>query len=198
MDAQALADILEQASPRLLRLIRLRLSPSLAQRIDAEDVLQEVFVEAHKRLHHYAPRGEDNDAQRYVWLRLVALQTLTDLARHHVGAQGRSVKREQAVASLMPADRSQILSLSHVLASSLTSPSGQVAKAEEQARVAEAIDELSEDDRQILLLRHLEQLTNSEAAEVLDLKPAACGMRYLRALERLRKALGIEDDSNNS
>ena len=185
MDPAALANLLQDNRARLGRTLRLHLGPALARRVSEDDALHETFLAAQDRLAHAA--GWDNP---YLWLRTVAIQTACDLRRRHLGAQARDVRREQADAA------SAASALIDRLPHSATSPSGTLRKREALSQLERALATLSEADREVLVLRHSEDLTNQEVAAALSLSEKAANMRYLRALTRLRAActdLGLSE-----
>lgn len=182
-DHHALAELFALHRDRLLQVVHARLDRRLAVRVDAEDVLQEVYLDASKRISHFM---EQHSGSLFVWLRLVALQTMADIHRRHVGAQMRDVTREHSIFQAPSAGGSPSTAMALQLLGKLTSPS-QAAMREETARqLEEAIQSMSAIDREVLMLRHFEQLDNREVAEVLDIKPKAASIRYIRALVRLR------------
>jgi RNA polymerase sigma-70 factor (ECF subfamily) len=125
----------------------------------------------------------------HLWLRQLAKDQIIDMHRRHRGAQRRSVDREQRMHAAAYADRSS-MELADLLKDQELTPAAATIRKELERRFLTALDELADDDRDIILMRHFEQLGNSEAAEALGLSPAAAGMRYVRALRRLRAVLG--------
>ena len=181
----------EQHRARLARMVQMRLDPRLRRRVDVDDVLQEVWVEASRRLpeHERAP-----SMPFFLWLRLLTAQKLVELYRRHLGAEGRDVRRElHSGDGLLP--RSDSTFLADRISGHLTSPSSAAAREEMRERLREALDRMPPADREVLVLRHYEQLTSAEAARELGLEPSAASKRYVRALGRLRTALAGLDDS---
>ena len=169
---------------RLRRVIRLRLDRRIARRVDVDDVLQEVHVEAVKRLPEYlANRG----VPFLVWLRFLAVQRCVTLARRHLKAAARDARREQPMV-LAPVDATSA-ALEQALSAQVTSPSGGAARTEIEAGVRRAVEALEPFDREILCLRHFEALDNAEAAAVLGIEPGTASKRYVRALMRLGEVL---------
>jgi RNA polymerase sigma-70 factor (ECF subfamily) len=123
-----------------------------------------------------------------IWLRLVLLQTLTDLYRAHLGAEIRDASREVALEGAGPADGTSVSIARHLIAE-LTSPSAAAVRVEAEAALHEAIAEMDPIDREIIALRHFEELGNSEAARVLGIQPKTASIRYVRALDRLKSIL---------
>ena len=184
-DASALGPLLEWHRPRLRMMVQLRMDRLLQARVDASDVLQEAFLEASSRLEEFI---RNPSVPFFLWLRSITGQQLMAAYRRHCGTQGRDARREVSPRNgALPAANSATLA-AHLVACS-TSPSGAAMQAELKDRLAKALDELDALDREIIVLRHFEELTNSEAAQVLDLKPSAACNRYVRALERLRQVL---------
>lgn len=180
-DAEALGALFAAHRDRLVRIAQARLSPRLAGRVDFEDVLQEAFLAASARLGSFASRKEPGSA--FVWLRLIVLQTLTDLYRQHHGASMRAVDRE------VSADTPAGLGNQARLAGSLASPSQVAVRAEEAEQLQQALHALQPSDREVLTLRHFEELSNMETAEVLGIDPKAASIRYVRAIQRLRETM---------
>ena len=177
-DVQALAPVFEIHRPRLRRMVEVRLDPRLAGRLDPDDVLQEVYLAAAQRMGTWSPeRGS-----ALLWLRMIAQQVLVDLFRHHVGAARRAAGRE-----VVPA---QSGAWSGMFVASMTSPSQAAARADLVEKVEAALEQMDAIDREVLVLRHFEELSNKEAAEVLGIQENAASNRYVRALTRLRGLLG--------
>jgi len=184
-DDRALEALFSRHRERLKRMIRLRLDPRLRSRLDDSDVVQEVYLAAHRRMPEYL---RDPKIPFFLWLRLLTGQQLIDLHRSHLGVQARDIRREIPIPfGAMPEATSAALAAQ--LIGKLTTPSQKVARAEMLMRVQEALESLEPMDREILVLRHFEQLSNAEAAEELGIQTAAASQRYVRALMRLRKAL---------
>jgi RNA polymerase sigma-70 factor (ECF subfamily) len=185
-DDRSLNDLFTRYRSRLKRMVKLRLDPRVQGRLDPSDVIQEAYVEICKKLADYlrAP-----DLPFYLWLRLLTGQKLTLAHRQHLGVQARDASREVSLyRGALPEASSAALAAR--LMGHLTSPSEAALKAELQLRVQEALNEMDPVDREVLTLRHFEQLSNAETALVLGLKESAACNRYVRALERLRGALG--------
>lgn len=183
-DERAFAEAFAQHRERLWRMVHFRLDRRLQGRVDADDVLQEAYLDGVKRLHHLA---ESQPISLFVWLRLITGQTLIDVHRRHLGAKMRDAEREESIQQRLSEGTS--VSLSFHLLAHLTSPSQAAAKAELTALVEEALGGMSDTDREVLALRHFEELTNSEVAEVLGIERKAASIRYVRALARLKTVL---------
>lgn len=184
-DAAAGGELLALHRGAVRRMIELRLDPTVRRRVDASDVVQDVLVEAHTRLPEYAARPA---LEFGLWLRQIARDRMIDAYRRHRLAARRSIDREQAFAPAF-ADQSA-LDLAGLLADRQATPATEAVAHELERRFADALEKLDEPDREIITLRHHEQLGNQETAQVLGLSEPAAGMRYLRAMRRLRALLG--------
>lgn len=178
-----LAELFAARRDRLRRLVGWRMDPRLRARLDPSDVLQEVFLDASKRLDEFLDRP---DMPFDLWLRLLTGRRLVELHRQHVGAAMRSAGQE------VPLDGwafASAPSLAAQLVGHLTSPSQAAARAETAARLTEALEGMDPIDREILILRHFDELSNNDVALLLGLQKAAASNRYIRALRRLREIL---------
>lgn len=189
-DRDALAELFALHRERLRRMIRFRLHPRLVRRIDVDDVLQDCWLDAVARLSSYR---EQLDPSGFLWLRLVLGQTLVDLHRKHLGAKMRDAQMEVPI-SRLAGPRVDSDSLSMHLSGGLTSPSGAAERAESQRILRETLDQLDAIDREVLVLRHLEGLSNVEVAGVLGIQPSAASNRYVRALTRLKGLIAARTD----
>lgn len=189
----ALADLFVEHRDRLRRMVEVRLDRRAAGRIDPSDVLQETFIEASSRLRDYL---DDPPMSPFLWLRFLTSQRLMACHRQHLGVQKRAAEREVSLHRPFAAPTDS-LTLSRQLVDRLTSPSLAASRKEMYTHLQEVIDGMDSLDREILSLRHYEELTNREAAEELGISEAAASKRYVRALQRLRSALltlpGFED-----
>lgn len=184
-DQTALGRLLEWYRPRLWAMIQFRMDHRIRNRLDASDVLQEAFLEVSRRLVEFV---QEPSVPFYVWLRRITGQRLAAAFRFHLGTQGRNAGREISLCDgTAPAASSAILAVH--LAGTLSSPSNAAMRAELTALLEVALNRLEAMDREIIVLRHFEDLTNSEAAALLGLKASAVCNRYVRALERLREVL---------
>jgi len=189
-DSSAEDALWERHRPALRRLIDLRLDRALERRVDASDIVQEVLLKASQRLGDYLR----NPAMPFhLWLRQLARDQMIDTHRRHRKASRRSLDRERSLArdagSAAFAGQSS-LDLASQLQDPALTPAALAVRGELERRFHAALDGLDETDREIVLLRHFEQLSNEEAARALGLSGAAAGMRHLRALRRLRAVLG--------
>ncbi len=170
--------LFENHRARLMRMVNFRLDPRLVGRIDPEDVLQETFIEAGKRLQAY----RDDDKLFLVWIRLITQQTMIDLHRKHLGAKMRTAGKEVSAP--------QSGTISGLFVSHITSPSRAMMREEARAKIEGALQEMDEIDREVLVLRHFEDLSNKDVAIVLGIQENAASNRYVRALGRLKGFLG--------
>jgi RNA polymerase sigma-70 factor, ECF subfamily len=187
-DMRAADRLLAQHRNAVRRMIDLRLDPAIAARVDASDVVQEVLLEASRRLDNYL---RDPVMPFHLWLRHIAKDHIIDAHRRHRQAQRRGVDREQPLVPAGLADHSSIELAAQFIDQELT-PASAAMKQELERRLHLAIAELDEDDRDIVLMRHFEQLSNQEVAALLQLTEPAASMRHLRALRRLRELLKPE------
>jgi RNA polymerase sigma-70 factor (ECF subfamily) len=184
-DQRALGDLLARHRERLRLMVRLRLDRRLQGRIDPSDVIQEAYLEAAERFPDYA---RDQPMPFFLWLRFLTAQKLLVLHRHHLGAKARDAGREVSLhRGALPEASSAVLAAQ--LVGHRTTPSEAAMRAEMQLRLQEALNSMDPMDREVLVLRHFEQLTNGETAKVLGLRESAASQRYARALLRLKEIL---------
>ncbi|MFL5240610.1 MAG: sigma-70 family RNA polymerase sigma factor [Gemmataceae bacterium] len=179
-DRAALDELLARHRGYLLDLVQLRMDQKMRARIDPSDVVQEAQLEAAQRIGDYLGR---EPMPFHIWLRKTAYENLLRLRRQHVEAECRSVEKQIA----LPDSSSAMLALN--ILSREPNPGTQAVEQELARRLHDAIARLPEIDAEILLMRNLEGLTNQEAAQVLDLEPAATSKRYGRAILKLRQLL---------
>ena len=174
-------------------MVRLRLSRRLQRRVDESDVLQEANLEVSQKLAEYLSAPI---LPFFLWLRHMTGLKLAEVHRRHLGTQLRDADREVSLhrGGLPEADS---VSLAAQLLGKLTTPSQAAIKAETRIYVQEALNSMDPIDREVLALKHFEQLSMSEIGQVLGLSKAAAGSRYLRAIKRLREIMsripGFED-----
>ena len=184
-DPRALSALFDLYKARLRQMVRIRLDRRRASRIDTSDVLQEAYIEAEKRFAGYL---RDPAIPIFLWLRLVTGQKLTDLHRHHLGAKMRDAGMEVSLhRGALPQANS--ISLAELLLGRLTSPTRAAQRAEMQQRLQEALNGMDPIDREVLVLRHFEELSNVETAQILGLEKTAASNRYICALKRLKSIL---------
>jgi RNA polymerase sigma-70 factor (ECF subfamily) len=188
-DGEARQAVLVRHRERLKQMIAVRLDRRLAARVDPSDIVQDVLLDVARGLDDYL---QQRPVPFYPWLRQLAWDRLIELHRRHLHAQRRSVKREQPLAAHL-SDESAMQLADRVLARQ-SSPSDRAMRSELRARVRAALDQLGERDHEVLVLRHLEQLSTREIAAVLGISEGAIKVRHLRALERLRALLESEGE----
>jgi len=184
-DRRALADLFQRHRDRLWRMVELRMDPRLYGRIDASDVLRDAFLDLTKRLESYL---SDPGLPVFLWLRLVVSDRLALVHRRHMGAQMRDASREVSLYR-DPLPRASSAALALMLLGRLPSPSNAAIRAEQVLQVQEAINSLDPLDREIVALRHFEQLSRAETAVVLGITEEAGAKRYIRALKKLKTIL---------
>ena len=190
-DGDAVNGLLERHRETIKRIIDRRMDRGVQRRVDASDIVQDVMIEANRRLGDYLA----NPTMPFqLWLRHMARDRLIDAHRRHRVAASRSVDREVPLVVPDSGDQSQA-DLGGQIADRELTPAAAATWHELERRFAAAVDLLDEGDRQIVLLRHFEHLSTAEAADVLGLSKPAAGMRYLRAMRRLRVLL---DDGSES
>lgn len=179
---EALNRLFTRYTPQLDRMIRLRLDPKLRARVGVEDILQDTYCVALDRLEEYC---EDEAVPFFIWLRFLTAQQLVNARRHHLGASKRSAEAEISI------NRNQLpqidtASLARQLIGQFTSPTEAALRSEIQRNVQQALNEMSVTDREIIVLRHFEHLSNNDAAQLLGLHKATASKRYICALKKLQ------------
>lgn len=181
----AVENLLNRHREPLRRMIGLRLDPAIAAREDASDIVQNVLIEAHKRIENYL---KNPVMPFHLWLRHIAKDHIIDAHRRHRLAQRRSLDREQSLAHTAISDQSSMEIAGQLVDHGVT-PATEAVRKELAERVRMALGELESDDREIILMRGMEQMSNQQVAEILHLTEAAASMRHLRALRRLKQVL---------
>ncbi|HEY7152593.1 MAG TPA: sigma-70 family RNA polymerase sigma factor [Gemmataceae bacterium] len=193
-EQQALADLFDRYRAALRRMIDVRLDHRLGGRVSPSDVLQEAYIDALKRVEHYFAKP---DMPFFLWLRWIAGQRLIEVHRHHFGAQMRDAGQEISL-NFAGVPSASSTCLAARLVGHLTSPSEALVKAERFAMLEDALARMDALDREVLTLRHFEEMSNAETAAALGIQPAAASKRYVRALRRLKDILtdipGFLDD----
>ena len=181
-DQFAFEELFKRHRGRLQKAIAMRIDRRLAARVDASDVLQETYLEAFRRLPKYLNQGE---MPFYLWLHWIAREKVLELHRRHLGAEKRTVNRE---VPLLPVDSSATF-VSCIIAGREPSPSQALAKTELAECLRKALGQLDDDERDLILWRHFEQLSARDMAQLLHISEAAAGKQYIRAVERLHTIL---------
>lgn len=180
---QAVAELFSKYRDRFERMVAFRLDRRLYGRIDADDVLQEAYLEISRRIGDYL---KDPYTSFFVWARQITWQTLLMAHRRHLGSQKRNAGLEVALHRRGAGDATSMSLAAHLVAH-LTSPSQAAIREERYSQLREALQKMDEIDREVLALRHFEHLGNNEVAEVLGIQPKAASNRYVRALKRLQE-----------
>lgn len=178
-----LAEVWLEHRDRLVRLLASRMPRVLLRRMSADDVAQEAYLACGRRLDFLKSRP---DVPMFVKLRRIALQTLTDMERRHLGSVKRDAMKESTWDD--DADDPSVDAWAQ-FADSISSPRTHLERLERQAMARRILHEMPAMDREILELRHFEELSNNECAAVLEIAPKAASIRYVRALKRFQDLL---------
>lgn len=185
-DQDAVNRLMERHRNSLRRLVQMRLDPKIQRRVDVSDVVQDTLLDANRRLEEYLR----NPAMPFhLWLRNIARDRIIDSHRRHRASAKRSVDREQRLAIPKADDRST-MELAAQICDPERTPAAEATMRELARRFEAALETLEDNDREVVIMRHFEQLSNQEVAQALGLSQPAASMRYLRALRRLRELLG--------
>lgn len=184
-DGEAVNRLLERHRGPVRRLVAVRLDRKVQRRVDISDVVQEVMVEVSGRLNQYL---NDPAMAFHLWLRQIAWDHIIDTYRRHRGSAKRNMDREQPMTAQGGTDQSTMELVVQLCDPAMT-PAAAATQREIADKVEAAIELLGEQDREIVVMRHYEHLSNLEIAEALGLNPPAASMRYLRAIRRLRQVL---------
>lgn len=183
---EALAELYLLVRERLRRVIDFRLDYRLGGRVSHSDVLQETYVRAAQRIDSYLQKP---DMPFFVWLRLEASQRMHEIHRFHFGAEKRDVRREVKLQNKGGDHGNTSVQLAAHIVGQMTSASGLFEKAQQIEALEKTLSEMNETDREVIALRHFEELSNTETAKVLDIAAEAASKRYIRALKRLKEIM---------
>jgi RNA polymerase sigma-70 factor (ECF subfamily) len=183
-DAGSWEALLAESRQRLRRMVAFRLDHRLQGRIDPSDVLQDAYIEAWQDLQTYLRQPA---MPFFLWLRGIAGNKLRELHRHHLGTQMRDPRREVSIDGALPETTTTALAAG--LLGNLTRASEEAIRLETKLQLQDALNAMDPLDREVLALRHFEQLSPAETAQVLGIKEKAAGMRYVRSLRRLKEIL---------
>lgn len=186
---EAIAEFFSMNRDRLTRMVSFRMHPSLKGRVDPDDVVQEAYLDAVSRIHHFT---ENPVTSIFVWFRLIVAQTLQTVHRRHLGTRMRDVNREQSRRTVD--GNATAASITALVVGRLTSPSQAAMRDERAKQLRESLDGMSALDQEVLALRHFEELTNNETAEELGITAKAASVRYFRAVRRLKGLLENRPD----
>lgn len=183
-DAAAVEELMTECREPLRRAVDLRLDPQLVRREDPSDIVQKVLLDAHRRLQDYL---KDPKMPFGLWLRHMAQDRIIDAHRRHREADRRSIDREQPQQPPAWVEQSSVMLVAQLADRELT-PASAAIRHELQQRLQQVLAEMDELDREVILMRYYEQMSNQDVAEALNLTEAAASMRHLRALRRLKDA----------
>lgn len=184
-DEQSIGELLSGQRSRLKRMVHLRLNRRLQGRVDDSDVIQEAWIDAARKLPEYAVEPK---LPFFLWLRNLVGLKLIEVHRRHLGTQLRDADLEVSLHRGALPEANSVSLAAHLLGT-FTSASQAAIKAETRILVQEALNSMDPIDREVLALKHFEQLSTAEIAQVLGLSKAGAGSRYLRAIKRLRGVL---------
>ncbi len=187
----ALPVLLEQFRSRLRTLVELRIDRRIRARVDASDIIQEAFADAARRFPEYE---QERKMSPYIWLRFLTLQQLVHAHRRHLGVHSRTAKLEQPQFHHEVGLESSAMAF--CFAGGESTPSVKVSRAEEIAQLTAALDEMDPIDRELLALRHFEQLEHAEIGELLGLSASAVSSRYRRALKKIGSVIKNQNEIN--
>ena len=186
-DRQALTDLFQRYRDRVRRMVELRMDARLQGRVDASDVLQDAFLDTVARVDSYLQRP---DLPAFLWLRLIVGERLAICQRRHLGARMRDAGQEVSLYR-DPLPQATSAALASMLLGHLTSPTEAAARAEMVLRVQEALNALDPLDRELVALRHFEQLSRAETAQILGITENVVAKRYIKALVKLKEILAM-------
>lgn len=193
-DVDAVNQLMQRHRDALRRMVQMRLDQKIQRRVDVSDIVQDVLVEANRRLADYL---QNPVMSFHLWLRQIAKDRIIDAHRRHRVSAKRSIDREQPLAAPAGMGRSTMELAAQICDRELT-PAAAATQREMVRRVEQAITQLGEQDCEIIVMRHYEQLSNQEVAEALGLTEPAASMRYLRAVRRLREQLAEPPSENET
>ena len=185
-DDGAVNQLMTRHRAAIHRLVQMRLDRKIQRRVDISDIVQEVFVEASRRMSDYLQSG--NGMPFHLWLRQITRDRIIDAHRRHRVSEKRSVDRERALSAPVGMDQSSMDLAGQITDKEMT-PGARATQRELAQKVEATLGELNDQDAEIIIMRHYEQLTNQEVAIALELSEPAASMRYLRAVRRLREKL---------
>ncbi|GAB5406576.1 MAG: sigma-70 family RNA polymerase sigma factor [Aureliella sp.] len=187
-DVSARSCLVDHYRDRIKRVVSLRMDRRLQSRVDASDIVQDASLEATQRLDEYFGRTEPIDF--FIWLRWLAIDKLVDTHRFHLGTQKRRADQEVSLYSRPVAAASSIALVEHLIGR-VNQPSESLHKRELQHSLEKALNQLNPVDREVLVLRHFEDLSNNETAAILGIKKSGASKRYVVALARLKEFMEV-------
>ena len=190
---EALAEVFSHYRERLRRIVQFRIDYRIAPRVSDSDVLQEAYIAAAKRLGHFS---QQQGMPAFLWLRLLVGQQLIDLHRQHLQAEMRDARKEVSLQQNAPSPHTS-MAIAAQLIVPMTAVSEVVARAERIEQLEAKLNQMDPIDREVIALRHFEELSNVETANVLGIEPAAASKRYLRAMSRLGELMATFNASES-
>ncbi|HEY1599281.1 MAG TPA: sigma-70 family RNA polymerase sigma factor [Pirellulales bacterium] len=185
----ALGSLLELYRNYLRILARSQLTPELLPRATPSDVVQDTFLEAYRDFVQF--RGTTL-AEFVAWLRKILVRNIARLVEHHLAAQKRDVRREVSLDAIARAFDQSSCRLEQVFGAAVPAQIDRAESSERAATVADHLAKLPSQYRDVLVLRHLEELSFEEVAQRLGRTAAATRMLWVRAIDRLRQSLTDE------
>ncbi len=192
-DDSAINQLMDRHRNSLRQLVRMRMDQKIQRRVDVSDVVQDVLVEANRRLQRYL---ENPLMPFHLWLRQIARDRMIDAHRRHRVSSRRSVDREQANIAAPFGHEESSVQLASVLGDSNLTPAAAALQKEIAVRIENSITKLESKDSEIIVMRHYEMLSNQEIAQILELTEPAASMRYLRAIRKLKAIMQDESSGN--
>lgn len=193
-DESALAELMQLYRERLRRMVVLRMDARVRARFSPSDVVQEAYVEIARRI---ASANRDSNIPFFLWMRMVTGDQLADLHRKHLGAEKRTAAREVGMMAHAAPDASSVC-LAEQLAGQFTSADRGLKREEVRIRLETALNKMDDNDREVIAMRHFEELTTDEIATVLKLTRSGVLKRYTRAIRRLSEAINSNSDTSFS
>ena len=184
-----IAEVFSVHQDQLNRMVKLRMDQRLIGRVDSEDIIQESYMEIARRINDFT---SNPTVPFFIWARQITTQIMIDTHRRHLGAKMRSANMEVSL-NRKSGGNTTSYSLAAQLVGNLTSPSQVAVRQEREEALRIALDQMDEIDREVLVLRHLEELSNNDVAQVLGIDKSAASKRYIRALKRLKKVMADEE-----
>ena len=190
-DESALGKLFSAYRPRLLRMVNFRMDKRLKRRLDVDDILQETWMGIAQRLPHFLKQPEA--ASCYLWMRLVTAQVMMDIYRRHLGTKARDAGRDFSLDQFQNRQATSE-SIANFFVARNTSPTQAAARTEATEQIRQVVAEMDPTDQEVLALRHFEELSNSEVAQVLEISTTAASTRYIRALKKLQEVMQRHPD----
>lgn len=182
---QELGPLLDLYRSYLSLLARIEVGPRLQRKIDPSDLVQETLLDAHRQFSRFEGTTE---AQFLAWLRCILAGRAANTVRHYLGTQSRNVQQELEVQLNESFDRVSG-HLSQIAIATSESPSQQAQRREQAVLIADALHQLPDDYRDVIVLRHWDELTFPEIAQRLNRSVDSVEKLWLRALGKLKQTV---------